>query len=211
MVSRETEGRIPTILAARFDDQPSLSALQTPSRVLHRSQGVMVAGPGVLSWGSASPSLTCPRLQHRGATRRVEVVADPLPSSVHSTSVGTRWSGRMRASQKPRQRPNQRFGCHDLRNSQTSGEGTPLPPRPVDLSSLSAYFSNDGPLGVHMFHVKPSLPVHAPAPPATPFSEPRIMGYPTSAAMFHVKRSVDAHRVRAEYPSRSETTVGPRH
>ena len=31
-----------------------------------------------------------------------------------------------------------------------------------------------------------------------------------SAAVFHVKHSVDTHRVRAGYPSQSETTVGPR-
>lgn len=66
-VSRETEVVFQQCSLLTTMAGPSLSALQRPSRVLHRSRGVMVAGPGVLGWGPAAPSLTCP---HTPAQRR---------------------------------------------------------------------------------------------------------------------------------------------
>lgn len=129
--------------------------LRALSRELDRPCGVMVAWPGVLSWGAAAPSPTCPQTsaQRREADGRGRF--RPPPQVDHS-------AGWREALVRPR-------ACFTMvaGNAPTSGSvvTTPdilarhasatVPPQLIKRSPVSTYLSNDGQVGIHMFHVKP--------------------------------------------------------
>ena len=65
-------------------------------------------------------------------------------------------------------------------------------PHPFRLNSSSVrpvfmYLSNDGQLGIHMFHVKPWADTITFGAVSDTLSSPRVMGSPVSATVFHVK------------------------
>ena len=130
--------------------------------------------------------LPAPRLQHRGARRRVEADSDPSPGQ-----PTRRVAGRIG-----------RASCvlHDgSSNAPTSGSvvTTPdilarhasatVPPQLIKHSPVSTHLSNDGQLGIHMFHVKPWADTITFGTVSDTLSSPRVIGSPMSATVFHVK------------------------
>ena len=62
-----------------------------------------------------------------------------------------------------------------------------IPPQLIKRSPVSTYLSNDGQVGIHMFHVKPGLTQSAFDTVSDTLSSPRTIGSPVSATVFHVK------------------------
>ena len=114
-----------------------------------------MAGPSVLSWGSAAPSLTCPQTP---ALRREADDRGRFPSPPQVNPLGE-WR---EALVGPRA-----YFTMVPGNTPTSGSviTTPdilarhvsatVPPQLIKRSPVSTYLSNDGQVGTHMFHVKP--------------------------------------------------------
>ena len=85
-----------------------------------------------------------------------------------------------------------------------------IPPQLIKRSPVSTYLSNDGQVGIHMFHVKHGLTQSAFDTVSDTLSSPRTIGSPVSATVFHVKHD-RRPSTRPIDGCSAKTTVGPRH
>ena len=114
-----------------------------------------MAWPGVLSWGSTAPSPTCPQTP---ALRREADGRGQFPSPRQVNPRGE-WREALVGSRA--------YFTMVPGNAPTSGSvvTTPdilarhasatVPPQLIKRSPVSMCLSNDGQVGIHMFHVKP--------------------------------------------------------
>ena len=147
----------------------------------------MVAGPSVLSCWPAAPSLTCPQTpalrreaDGRGRFRpppQVNLLGEWREALVGPRAYFTIVPGNAPTSGSVVTTP-------DILARHVSAT---VPPQLIKRSPVSMCLSNDGQLGIHMFHVKPGLTQSTFSTVSATLSSPRIMGSPVSATVFHVK------------------------
>ena len=147
----------------------------------------MVAGPSVLSWGPAAPSLTCPQTPalRREADGRGRFRSPPQVNPLgewREALVGPRAYFTMVPGNAPTS--GSVVTTPDILARHVSAT---VPPQLIKRSPVSTYLSNDGQLGIHMFHVKPGLTQSAFDTVSDTLSSPRTIGSPVSSNVFHVK------------------------